>query len=388
MAEPRFAPLNYRQTGFLPLAVVSVFLAVAGVGAALYMESYGHIVTGMSNRIVWGLPHVFAVMLIVAASGALNLASLSSVLGKYDFKPLARLSGLSALALLSGGLAVLVLDLGRPDRLFITLFHRNLKSVFAWNIYLYSGFFAIVGAYLFVMMDRNISKNPIWTKRLGTLAFVWRLILTTGTGSIFGFLIARELYDSAILAPLLIASSLQLGLAFKLVLLAALGRLESVDKGHFRRLLILFLLTTLALLIILHVTKLYAAAHVPSESFLLWNGGGYSLIFWLGQVGLGLVLPLVLLFASGSRPALLLASGALLLGGIAQFYTLIIAGQAWPLTIFPGMNVSSSFYDGQIIWYSPSVVEVLLGLGGVGIALTLVLLGMLVLPILPKEEAA
>ena len=91
-----------------------------GIGglAALYMEHSGHWVTGMSNNIVWGTPHVFAVFLIVAASGALNVASIGSVFGKTMYKPLARLSALLAIALLIGGLLVLVLDLGRPDRRF------------------------------------------------------------------------------------------------------------------------------------------------------------------------------------------------------------------------------------------------------------------------------
>ncbi|MBT5241628.1 MAG: polysulfide reductase NrfD, partial [Rhodospirillaceae bacterium] len=57
-----------------------------GVFAAYYMESNGHHVTGMNNQIVWGLPHVFAIFLIVAASGALNVASIGSVFGKTAYK--------------------------------------------------------------------------------------------------------------------------------------------------------------------------------------------------------------------------------------------------------------------------------------------------------------
>src|SRR5512143_707514 len=77
------------------------------------LEHHGHILTGMNNQIVWGLPHVFAVFLIVAASGVLNVASIGSVFGKKMYKARAPLSGLLALAMLAGGLGVLVLDLGR-----------------------------------------------------------------------------------------------------------------------------------------------------------------------------------------------------------------------------------------------------------------------------------
>ena len=55
-----------------------VFIIMVGMGGAYYMEHHGHYVTGMSNHIVWGLPHVFAIFLIVAASGALNVASIGS----------------------------------------------------------------------------------------------------------------------------------------------------------------------------------------------------------------------------------------------------------------------------------------------------------------------
>jgi formate-dependent nitrite reductase membrane component NrfD len=53
-----------------------------------------------------------------------------------------------ALSMLAGGLAVLVLDLGRPDRLIVAMTYYNFKSIFAWNMIFYNGFFAIVGLYL------------------------------------------------------------------------------------------------------------------------------------------------------------------------------------------------------------------------------------------------
>ena len=34
-------------------------------------QLHGHVITGMDNQVVWGLPHVFAIFMIVAASGVL-----------------------------------------------------------------------------------------------------------------------------------------------------------------------------------------------------------------------------------------------------------------------------------------------------------------------------
>ena len=241
------------------------------------MEHNGHYVTGMSNRIVWGMPHVFAIFLIVAASGVLNVASIASVFGRELYKPLARLSGLLALTLLAGGLAVLVLDLGRPERLIVAMTHYNFKSIFAWNIFLYTGFYAIVAVYLWTMFERRMND---YSKPAGLFAFVWRLILTTGTGSIFGFLVAREPYDSALLAPMFIIMSFSFGLAiFVLVLMAACrwtGRpLGDVVLCRLRNLLGVFVAAVLYFVAIHHLTNLYIARQHDVERFFLWDGGIY-----------------------------------------------------------------------------------------------------------------
>ena len=109
MKELVFKEIDGGKPFYILLGFMGLFVLTA-LGAAWYMEHNGHWVTGMNNQIVWGTPHVFAVFLIVAASGALNVASISSVFQKTAYKPLARLSGLLAIALLVGGLAVLVLD--------------------------------------------------------------------------------------------------------------------------------------------------------------------------------------------------------------------------------------------------------------------------------------
>ncbi len=115
------------------------------------------------------------------------------------------------------------------------------------------------------MMDRRLSNDPRATAIFGWAAFIWRLILTTGTGSIFGFLIARDAVSGAIMAPIFIASSLLYGLAFTVLVLLTMS-IETSDIlctkeliGKFRGLLALFAATTLALTLIAHLTKLYAA---------------------------------------------------------------------------------------------------------------------------------
>jgi Ni/Fe-hydrogenase subunit HybB-like protein len=223
-----FREVEGTSVGYYALLGLLGLVVMLGLGSAYYMEAHGHIVTGMNNQIVWGMPHVFAVFLIVAASGALNVASIGSVFGKSMYKPLAPLSALLAIAMLAGGLMVLMLDLGRADRLIVAMTYYNFKSVFAWNVFIYTGFFSIVAAYIWTMMDRKVNG---YTKLAGVAAFVWRLILTTGTGSIFGFIVARGAYDSALIAPMFIVMSFSYGLAVYLLVLMASYKLTGRELG-------------------------------------------------------------------------------------------------------------------------------------------------------------
>jgi Ni/Fe-hydrogenase subunit HybB-like protein len=387
--------LNYREiegksTGFWVLLGGLGLLVLLALGATLHMEHSGHYVTGMSNQIVWGMPHVFAIFLIVAASGALNVASVGTVFGKPLYKPLGRLSGLLAIALLLGGLIVLVLDLGHPDRLIVAMTYYNFKSIFAWNIILYNGFLAITIVYLWMMMERKMNK---YYKPAGYVAFVWRLILTTGTGSIFGWLVAREAYDMALLAPMFIIMSFSYGLAvFILVLLAAYHwtdrPLGNAILYRLKNLLGVFVASVLYFVAVYHLSNLYATEHHSVERFILMDGGVYTKLFWIVQILLGSLVPLAMIYhptIGKSRPAIATACALIIIGGLAQLYVLLIGGQAFPLDMFPGYEVSSPFFDGVVNSYSPSIWEITLGLGGVAIALLLVTVAVRVLRFLPES---
>ena len=63
------------------------FVLLLGLGATWVMEHNGHHVTGMNNQVIWGMPHVFAVFMIIAASGILNVASIGSVFGRKMYLP-------------------------------------------------------------------------------------------------------------------------------------------------------------------------------------------------------------------------------------------------------------------------------------------------------------
>jgi len=387
----RYSSLDSIEFSYVLLLLSCIAIVAVGGYCALQLEHAGHIISGMNNHVVWGLPHVFAVGLIVCASGALNGASLASVFGVKLYKPIARLSVALAMCLLIGGLLVLVLDLGRPDRLIVAMTKYNFRSIFAWNIFLYTGFLLVCGVYLWMMFERRFNRH---ISTLGRVAFAWRIVLTTGTGSIFGFLVGRNALDSALLAPLFIALSLVMGTSVLALIMYVLDRWRSGLLSEelvksLGRLLIWFLLALVYFSVVQHLTNLYVTEHHLVERNVLL--GEYSVVFWIGHIIIGVVLPICLLALQPSllKPLQLVMLSAVLslFGGLALLYVVIIGSQSTPQVLFPGKTVvNSRFGDAGFPIYTPSVWEWGLGLGGVSFALLLCLLLLRVFPLLPEPS--
>jgi len=250
----------------------------------------------------------------------------------------------------------------------------------------------LVGANLGTMMDHSVYK---YKKLVGTSAFVWRLILTTGTGSIFGFLVARSAYDAALMAPTFIVMSFSFGLAIFILVLMASYKWSNMELGdvvvnRLRSLLGVFVAGVLYFTAVYHVTNLYATQHHDVQRFILLDGGIYTNIFWIGEILIGGIIPLILIYAPGvknCRTTLGLICSMIIVGGFAKLYTILIAGQAFPLEIFPGYEVSSSFFDGVVHSYTPSLPEILLGFGGIALSLFIVAFALKVLRFLPATLA-
>jgi molybdopterin-containing oxidoreductase family membrane subunit len=250
--------------------------------------------------------------------------------------------------------------------------------------------FAVVGIYLWTLMERRMNR---WSKPAGLVAFIWRLVLTTGTGSIFGFLVARQGYGAAILAPLFIVMSFAWGLAVFYIVQCAMFAWNGVTlhpsiHRRMKNLLGIFVAGTFYFVLAWHLTNLYFARQIEFEQFILAGGNLYSKLLWFGYVLIGTIVPLVLIFhpSLGTRRAAMFAAIAVLIGAFSLLYSFIIGGQVFPLEIFPGYFATSTFGDAQFGEYTPSLWEILLGLGGVALAFLITTVGVRVLRFMPQDD--
>ena len=192
---------------------------------------------------------------------------------------------------------------------------------------------------------------------------------------------------------LFIAISFSLGLAVFILVLAAALSADDRPLGVYLvtklgRLLSIFVAAVLYFVLVQHLTNLYATEHHGVERFILLEGGIYTGLFWIGQIIIGGFLPLFLLLHprfNSKKFNVYFAAVCVIFGGLAQLYVIIIGGQAYPLVLFPGMEITSSFFDGAVRSYIPSLPEVLLGIGGISVAILITAIGLKALRFLPTS---
>jgi molybdopterin-containing oxidoreductase family membrane subunit len=167
--------------------------------------------------------------------------------------------------------------------------------------------------------------------------------------------------------------------------------LDPQIRKRMNNLLGTFIAAVFYFVVVYHLTNIYFAKQTAFEQFILLSGDLFPMLFWGGFIMLGTIVPLLLLFVpsfQGNQSAGLIASILTVVGGLCFLYVFIIGGQAYPLDMFPGMEIKSTFFDGHIDHYVPSLPEILLSIGGFGVAFTLTLVAVRALPFIPKDDIA
>ncbi|MDH5757004.1 MAG: polysulfide reductase NrfD, partial [Nitrospinota bacterium] len=371
MAKIKYTRIEGRSGGYYAFMVVSAMVASLLPISALILFLQGHEVTGMTNQVPWGMPIVMAIYLIGVSAGSLVLSSMSTVFGKTEYKPFARVASMLAVVLIIAGLMAIIMDWGRPDRVLVPFFHFQPRSMFSLNAILYNAYMLIGFLYLVALFR----ENEVWAKRLGLAAVIIAVGVHSGTGAIFGFVYVRELYNSPLLPPSFIAAALSSGTALMIIVLKytfdATGR--KLDESYIRglgKLMGIFILVVLYLIFIENVTRSYAPKNYEASSFLLLHGGKFTLYFWVGLIGIGLVAPAAIVLNSATGASvrwILVAAWMQLMGVLMERYLIVIPAQILPQELLPGMETSSAFLDGQFATYCVSGLEWMYSIGLFGV---------------------
>lgn len=332
---------------------VAVVVFIVGLYGLYLRFTQGHAGANYGSYVPWGLWISAYTMLVGASAGAFGLAAVIFMFRLEPYYRLARLSLLIALGAFAGGMLNAWLDLGHPWRAWELFFQTSATSIMGWMAWFYTiyGILLLAGLWL----TRN-GVIPKFMTRFAVLAFFFALTFAGAEGALFGVVGSRPVWESGLTPILFLVEGALFGVGLVTACAYIFDELTAVTARRLGQ----TMLALLAVLVVLewaeYSTGLYAA--VPAKSFTLQTiiSGQYWWVFWILHIGLGIVVPgLILLFNRSQQLWLTATAGALVAAmGLASKLNLVVPALAQEEL----KGLAGAFTGpGLIFTYAPSLME-------------------------------
>jgi Ni/Fe-hydrogenase subunit HybB-like protein len=377
--------MNLRSPQIAYWTLLGVVAAV-GMSAIHARIEHGLQVTNLTSLVPWGLWVALYIYFIGLSAGSFLLSTLIYVFGQTRFERVGRLALFVAFVALVAGLAFIWLDLGHPERFWTVFLHRNPASVLEWEIHLYVLYAVVLLAELWLVMRPDLvrgAQQRSWRGRLyrllalgstdvsetalsrdrravrvlGLLGVPVAIGVHGGTGAIFAVVKARPFWYSGLVPVIFLVSALASGGA-ALTCLTAFSlkgeRHRDLVRG-LARLVTAFLALDVLCLASEMLVGLYGGVpdHVATYRAMLF--GPFWYVFWILQVGLGTVAPLVILLhprTGQSRGWIGLATALVAIGIVGVRLNIIIPPLTVPL--LPGLETAYPLGRFSTFTWSPA----------------------------------
>ena len=360
-----------------PLVVATGALALVGIGVYVYQLMFGLGITGMNNSTSWGLYLTCFMFFVGLSAGGLIVASSASIFGIKKYKAVALPAVICSLVCICcAGICVLV-DLGGIQRVWRMFTGLNFMSPLAWDMIVITCYLVINMVYLYFMCSKK--ADPAKVAVVSRFALPVAILVHSVTAWIFGLEIAREAWNTAILAPIFVASALDSGLALLILSLFALKA-----KGVFDTSKELFTSLAGLLCTCIAVDAYFIGCEILTTAYNGTEGGmavintllfgGTAPFFWF-EVIFGLIAPFCLLVFAKNRQNMKVvgAASALVVAGVfCKRCWLMFTGFATP-NIIGGNGITLGAVAAQQggmadMWsvmgvYAPTVPEVVITVG-------------------------
>jgi len=336
----------------------------------------GHEQANYGSYVVWGLWVAMYLFFAGVAAGGFVLASLDYLFHLPLFKGTGRVALWGSLVSLAAALLSIWLDLGHMERIWKVYLQGNPNSVMFQMVWGYTLFGLLMLAALWLAMRRPESR---WLKGLMIAGLPLALFVSGAVGALLGVQAARPFWHVGLFPVQFPVFSLASGAAMLLAAIGLFGRSDDPRRSQ--------QLWTLAIITVaLQLVKLYflwadfsqsmygnVPLNVAAVNELLF--GSYWWAFWILQLGLGSLLPMVVLV----QPKLARHNGW---AGWMGILVLMGFAVARANIVFPALTVpelealSTAFSDPRLQFaYFPSAMEWAVTTGMVGLATVAFLLG-------------
>ncbi len=371
-----------------------VLLVIIGIGALawLYQLQNGLGVTGLSQRVFWGVYIVDFIFFIgISYSGTL-LSAMLRLTGAEWRKPLTRMAEAITVIGILVGFAMIVIDVGRVERILLVFTSLRLGSPLFWDsisvlTYLTGSFIFLyvplipdiaflrdkfnerpgfsIRKYIYRVLALRWKGTPAQKKKLEFSISIMAVVLIPVAiicHTVIAFIFAltwRVGWHSTIFGPFFVVAAVFSGTAALLIVMAILRRLyhfeEILTYRHFRNLgLILF--TLLATYMYFTLTEYFTTGYrgVKEDIELLEAlfFGDYAIFFWFFFF-IGMFIPgTIVIFACWKYES------EKSIWAIAGSSLLILAGMWVKRYIIVVPALSRPFVAQQWTLYVPSFVEI------------------------------
>ncbi len=380
--------------GLFGLWLLAAVIGAIGVGQRILL---GDRLAAYTSYIPWGLWVAAYIFFVGLSAGAFLLSSLGYAFGLRRFESIGPLALLTAAVTLIMGLLMILVDLGHPER-FVEVFVRpQLRSMMAWIGWLYTAYFVLLlGMLVLALQSRvvhldpgRVRRNDRWLRRLSTIGVPLAIAFPGASGALFGTVIAREYWNTALFPIIFLAGALLSGGALVTAIVVFLWPRRD---GTWKELVTALTRIVLALLVVQSILE-FAEITIPawyqigSEASLVNSVlfGPYWYVFWLVHGLLGVVIPLILLTRS-SLAARGVGAALVAVTFLAVRLNLVIPGLITPEL----QGLERAYLDpigGRLSYaYLPSLFEWQVVIGVLAIGAALFYLGYRFLPLVGTDS--
>jgi Ni/Fe-hydrogenase subunit HybB-like protein len=311
---------------------VSILTALSLVGLNAYARQLAHglVTTGMGDEVSWGLYIANFAFLVGMAAAAVMMVIPAYIFKDREMHKVVIFSELYAVAAMIMCLLFIIVDLGRPDRLWHMLpgpgYFNFPGSLLTWDVIVLNGYLLLnlwVCFYVLYKGFNDEKPKPYLYVPIVFIAIVWAPSIHTITAFLFQGLGGRPFWNSGLIAPRFLVSAFAAGPAFMVLVfkfLKTTGAINFEEKVIDR--IRIIITVSLLINIFLAGSELFAefyseSAHTIHISHLFGLHGASLLAPWIwGALLLNLIAALILLSPFRRNPYFLIPACIMIVAGI------------------------------------------------------------------------
>jgi molybdopterin-containing oxidoreductase family membrane subunit len=215
--------------------LLAILAGLFALGFLFYLKqlNVGLSITGMGRDVSWGF-YISQFTYLVGVAASAVMVVLPYYLHNYKaFGRVTILGEFLAVAAVSMCVTFVLVDMGRPDRVFNVFKYPTPGSVMFWDIIVLNGYLIlnILIGWNVLECERHSIAPPKWVKFLSYVSIPWAVSIHTVTAFLYAGLPGRGYWLTAILAPRFLSSAFAAGPALLILLCLLVRKYSKFDPG-------------------------------------------------------------------------------------------------------------------------------------------------------------